>query len=184
MKRLHIDFAPPTLARTVHRTGPLAWSLALLAVLLCAGAGAIGWQMLARQRALETQLALVRAHVKTPAATLAAAQPQIGEAQAQAVNAAVLQLNLPWRALQDAVEQATPKTIALIALEPDPRRRSMKITAEAKNSDDMIAYIEQLRGQELFGIAAGAVTLLHHETNELDPNRPIRFQLDAQWRTP
>jgi hypothetical protein len=183
MKRVRIDFAPPSLARTVHRSGPLAWGLALLAVLLCAVAAATGWQMLARQRVLDAQLALVRTHVKVPVAA-AAAQPQIGEAQAQAVNAAVLQLNLPWRALQDAVGQATPKQIALIALEPDPRRRSMKITAEAKNSDDMIAYIEQLKGQELFGAGAGSVALLRHETNELDPNRPIRFQLEAQWRAP
>ena len=182
MKRLHIDFAPPSLARTVHRTGPLAWSLAVLALLLCAAVGATGWQMLARQRAVDGQLALVRAQVKPPTAAAASAQPSIGEAQAQAVNAAVLQLNLPWRALQDAVEQATPKSIALIALEPDPRRRSMKITAEAKASDDMIAYIEQLKEQELFG--AGAVTLLRHEIGELDPNRPIRFQLEAQWRAP
>lgn len=181
MKRVDIDFAPPSLARTLHRTGPLAWSLAVLAVLLCAAAGATGWQMLARQRALDAQLALVRAQVKAPV-VVAAVQPRIGEAQAHAVNAAVLQLNLPWRALQDAVGQATPKHIALIALEPDPRRRSMKITAEAKNSDDMIAYIEQLKGQELFG--AGAVTLLRHEISELDPNRPLRFQLEAQWSAP
>jgi hypothetical protein len=182
MKRVHIDFAPPSLARTLHRTGPLTWSLAVLALLLCLGAGATGWRMLARQRALDAQLALVRAQVKPPAAAATTAQPPIGEAQAQAVNAAVLQLNLPWRALQDAVEQATPKRIALIALEPDPRRRSMKITAEAKASDDMIAYIEQLKAQQLFG--AGAVTLLRHEISELDPNRPIRFQLEAQWSAP
>jgi hypothetical protein len=187
MKRVRIDFAPPGLARTVYRTGPLGWSLALLAVLLCSGAVATGWQMLARQRVLDTQLALVRAHA-APVAVAVVAPVQIGEPQAQAVNAAVLQLNLPWRALHDAVEQATPKQIALIALEPDPRRRSMKITAEAKNSDDMIAYVEQLKQQELFGLGAGTVvggvTLLRHETVELDPNRPIRFQLDAQWSAP
>jgi hypothetical protein len=184
MKRVRIDFAPPGLARTIHRTGLTGWSLAVLAVLLCAVAAATGWQMLARQRVLDTQLAQLRAHARASGTAVAAvaAQPQIGEAQAQAVNAAVLQLNLPWGALQAAVGQATPKNIALIALEPDPRRRSMKITAEAKNSDDMIAYVEQLRGQELFG--AGAVTLLRHEINELDPNRPIRFQLDAQWWAP
>ena len=183
MKRVRIDFAPPGLARTVHRTGALGWSLALLAMLLCAVAAATGWQMLARQRVLDAQLALVRAQASVPPMAAAVApQPQIGAAQAQAVNAAVQQLNLPWRALRDAVEQATPKTIALIALEPDPRQRSMKITAEAKNSDDMIAYIERLKQQELFG--AGAVTLLRHETGERDLNRPIRFQLDARWGAP
>ena len=181
MKRVRIDFAPPSLARTVHRTGPLGWTLALLAIVLCAAAGATGWQMLARQRVLASQLALVRAHVAVPAAVaVAAPQVQIGEPQAAAVNAAVLQLNLPWRALHDAIGAATPNNIALLALEPDPRRRSMKITAEAKNSDDMIAYVERLKQQELFG----AVALLRHEINELDPNRPIRFQLDAQWSAP
>lgn len=181
MKRVRIDFAPPSLARTVHRTGPLGWSLAVLAVLLCVAAGATGWQMLARQRVLASQLAVVRAQVAAPVTVAAAApQPPVGEPQAAAVNAAVLQLNLPWRALHDAIGAATPPNIALLALEPDPRRRSMKITAEAKNSDDMIAYVEQLKQQELFG----AVALLRHEINELDPNRPIRFQLDAQWSAP
>lgn len=181
MKRVRIDFAPPSLARTVHRTGPLGWTLALLAIVLCAAAGAIGWQMLARQSVLASQLALVRAHVAMPATVVVAAPAaQIGEPQAAAVNAAVLQLNLPWRALHDAIGAATPSNIALLALEPDPRRHSMKITAEAKNSDDMIAYVEQLKQQELFG----AVALLRHEINELDPNRPIRFQLDAEWSAP
>lgn len=181
MKRVRIDFAPPGLARTVHRTGPLGWNLALLALLLCVAAAVTGWQMLARQRVLAAQLAVVRAHVAVPL-TVAAAAPQalVGEPQAAAVNAAVLQLNLPWRALHDAIAAATPNNIALLALEPDPRRRSMKITAEAKNSDDMIAYVGKLKQQELFG----AVALLRHEINELDPNRPIRFQLDAEWSAP
>jgi Tfp pilus assembly protein PilN len=181
MKRVRIDFAPPSLARTVHRTGPLGWSLALLAVLLCVAAGATGWQMIARQRVLDTQLAVVRAHASAPVPVAPSTpQPQVGEAQAAAVNAAVLQLNLPWRALHDAIAAATPNSIALLALEPDPRRRSMKITAEARTSDEMIAYVEQLKQQELFD----AVALLRHEINELDPNRPIRFQLDAQWSAP
>ena len=180
MKRVRIDFAPPGLARTLHRTGPLACSLAVLALLLCAAAGAAGWQMLARQRVLDAQLALVRAHAAPVKLAVAAPAPQIGAPQAAAVNAAVLQLNLPWRALRDAVAAGTPANIALIALEPDPRRRSMKITAEAKSSDDMIAYVEQLKQQQLFG----AVALLRHEINELDPNRPIRFQLDAEWSAP
>ncbi|WP_426174050.1 PilN domain-containing protein [Massilia sp. TWR1-2-2] len=178
MKRVRIDFAPPSLARTLHRTGALAWSLALLALLLCAGAGFIGWQTMARQRALDNQLALVRAQSATPVVVLAAAPPPpVGAPQAAAINAAVMQLNLPWRALRDAVADATPKGVALLALEPDPRRFSMKITAEAKTSDEMIGYIERLKQQELFT----AVALQRHEINELDPNKPIRFQIDAQW---
>ncbi|MDB5933928.1 MAG: hypothetical protein JWQ01_1272 [Massilia sp.] len=179
MRPVRIDFAPPGFARTLHRTGALGWTLAVLAVLLCVAAGILGWQTLARQRALDKQLALVRAQSAAPVVVVAAAAPApvVGAPQAAAVNAAVLQLNLPWRALRDAIAAATPATVALLALEPDPRRRSMKITAEARTSDDMIAYIEKLKQQELFG----AVELLRHEINEVDPNKPIRFQLDARW---
>jgi Tfp pilus assembly protein PilN len=99
-------------------------------------------------------------------------------AQAGAVNASVQQLNVPWRGLHDAVQAATPATIALLALEPDAKKSSVRITAEAKTSDDMIAYVEQLQRVEWFS----AVLLARHEINEQDPNRPIRFQVDAQWR--
>jgi Tfp pilus assembly protein PilN len=184
MKPVRIDFASPGLARTLHRTGPLAWGMAVLALVLCVAVGATGWQMMARQRALASQIAAVRAQPGAPVAIAptapTAAPAQVGLVQAGAVNAAVLQLNLPWSQLHNAVAAATPQNVALLALEPDARRRSMKITAEAKTSDEMIAYIEQLKQQELFG----AVSLLRHEINELDPNRPIRFQLDAQWSRP
>jgi hypothetical protein len=182
MKPVRIDFASPGLARTLHRTGPLDWGLVVLALALCVAAGATGWQVMGRQRALASQLSAVRAQSSVPivAAASTAATPQVGAPQAGAVNAAVLQLNLPWGALHDAIGAATPKNVALLALEPDAHRRSMKITAEAKTADEMIAYIEQLKQQELFD----EVALLRHEINELDPNRPIRFQLDAQWSKP
>jgi Tfp pilus assembly protein PilN len=106
------------------------------------------------------------------------ARAPVPPAQATAVNAAVLQLNLPWRALHDAVQSATPAGIALLALEPDAKRSSLRITAEARSSDDMIGYVEALRQQDWFS----AVALVRHEINEQDPNRPIRFQVDAAWR--
>ena len=105
----------------------------------------------------------------------------IAPAQAAAVNAAILQLNLPWRDLQDALASATPPAIALRALDPDARKRVLKITAETTGSDAMVAYVAQLKQQELFGTR---VQLLRHEINELDPNRPLRFQLEARWGTP
>jgi Tfp pilus assembly protein PilN len=119
-----------------------------------------------------------RTQAQVRAAAPAAVRAPVPEAQASAVNAAVLQLNLPWRALHDAVQAGTPANIALLAMEPDARKNSVRITAEAKSSDDMIAYVEQLQKGDWFS----AVLLSRHEINEQDPNRPIRFQLDAQWR--
>ncbi|MES2152925.1 MAG: PilN domain-containing protein [Pseudomonadota bacterium] len=179
MKAVQIDFAAPSLRRTLFRTGPMGWTLCALALLLCVAAGSVGYRLWAQQRANVLQLAALKPAASAPAPVLPASAPapQISEAQASVVNAAVLQLNLPWRALRDAIGAATPAEVALLALEPDARKHSIKITAEAKTSDAMIAYIEQLKQQELFV----AVTLVRHEINDQDPNKPIRFQLEAQW---
>jgi Tfp pilus assembly protein PilN len=92
----------------------------------------------------------------------------------------VQQLNLPWRDLAAALADATPASIALLALEPDAKRRTLRISAEAKNSDDMLAYITRLQAEEWFT----SVVLMRHEVMQEDPNRPLRFQVSVQWGTP
>lgn len=184
MKPVRIDFAPPSVARAWYRAGRRGALLLAAGLVLLALAVALGAQMAARQRAFEAQLAALNARPgSAPAAVLkVAATPAvtIPAAQAEAINSAILQLNLPWPALRDALETATPATVALLSLEPDPRRHSLKITAETKDAPAMIAYVAQLKRQPLFG----DVVLLRHEINELDPNRPVRFELDAPWSTP
>jgi len=182
MRKVRIDFAPPGLRRTWHRAPRGTWSL-LLIVLALAGPLV---STTAQYRALQREQALRQARTaQVEARAAAAARPPAPApvrtappAQANAVNAAVQQLNLPWRGLYDAVQAATPSAIALLALEPDAKKSSVRITAEAKSSDDMIAYVEGLEHIEWFS----AVLLARHEINEQDPNRPIRFQVDAQWR--
>jgi Tfp pilus assembly protein PilN len=181
MKKVNIDFAPPGLARSILRTPRYTW--ALLWIVLFVLMALIGAQGALRREQGELELlrAQSQAQVRRQAQAEAAPAPvraPVPEAQANAVNAAVLQLNLPWRALHDAVQAGTPASIALLALEPDARRNTVRITAEAKSSDDMIAYVEQLQKGDWFS----AVSLSRHEINEQDPNRPIRFQLDARWR--
>ena len=177
MTRMHIDFASASLRRTMFHLHPAFWACAALGLALCVSAAVAGSQALAQQRA---RAALQRQAQQRQAARLSRPAPPkvvVGAAQAGAVNAVVLQLNLPWRALQDAVAGATPATVALLALEPDAKKQILKISAETKTSDDMIAYIEQLKQQELFT----EVVLNRHEINEQDPNKPIRFRLEATW---
>lgn len=181
MSQLPIDFAAPSLQRTLHRTSARAWVLAAVGLALCSGAAVLGARLLARQQTDDALLAAAQARASVPVVVaVASTGPRISEQQAAAVNAAVMQLNLPWRALQDAIGAATPPAIAMLALEPDARKRSMKITAEAKTSDAMIAYVEELKQQELFA----GVALTRHEINEQDPVRPIRFQIEAEWTAP
>ena len=90
--------------------------LAAFALILCVAAAVAGAGLVKRQRAHERQLAAAQARAAVPAAAPVIAAPPISETQAAAVNAAVMQLNLPWRALQDAVASATPPGVALLAL--------------------------------------------------------------------
>jgi Tfp pilus assembly protein PilN len=178
MKRVRIDFAPPGLRRTLYHTRA-GWGLAWTALVLCAAAGAAGWRYRQAATAHEAQLAQLRARAAVPAVIpVALRQPPLPEAQANAVNATILQLNLPWRALHDAVQAATPQSVALLSLEPDARKQTLRITAETRTSDEMIDYVQALQQQERFS----SVTLARHEINDQDPNHPIRFQVDAQWR--
>lgn len=178
MKKLRIDFAPPSLARTWFHTSRPARVLAGIALVLAVAAGVEAWQ-LAEQRRIDAEQVtrVVRRHVVPVQAAPMQPKVTIGAAQAAAVNAAVLQLNLPWRDLHDAIGAATPSNVALLALEPDARKHMVRITAEARGSDEMIAYVEKLQAQNWFT----TVVLTHHETNDVDPNRPIRFQVEAQW---
>ncbi len=181
MKKVRIDFAPPSLARTWHRAPRGTWSLAIAALALAGplASGVAQYRSLQRVEA-ERTAQVVQAQARAAArAPVAAPVRSVPPAQAGAVNASVQQLNLPWRGLHDAVQAATPANIALLALEPDARKSSVRITAEAKNSDDMIAYVETLQRVEWFT----TVLLARHEINEQDANRPIRFQIDAQWRS-
>jgi len=178
MRKVRIDFAPPGVRRALFRTPRATWVLFWIALSLGASLSSaiVGHGRAVRDH--ERRLARVETRAAPPAAAPAPARPPVPEAQAAAVNAAVAQLNLPWRALRDAVQSATPASIALLALEPDAKKSTVRITAEAKNSDDMIAYVEALQHIEWFT----TVLLARHEINEQDPNRPIRFQIDAQWR--
>ncbi|OON63783.1 hypothetical protein B0920_10655 [Massilia sp. KIM] len=181
MRRTRIDFAPRSLRRVLFHTpprlvGPLAAGLAIGALALVQGL-----DYLDKQRELDALRAALAARAAAaapaPAAAPAAKTVAIAPQQAQAVNEAIMQLNLPWRELHDAVAAATPPSVALLALEPDAKRRSLRLTAEARGTDDMFAYVGKLQEQAWFS----AVALVRHEVVEQDPNRPVRFQIQAQW---
>ena len=177
MKRIRLDFAPPSLRRTLLRAPVLSRVLALGALALCALALVQVLDYREAREEVDAQLAALRARAGAPVAAPVPRAAPVGAQEAAAVNAAVAQLNLPWRALHDAVRAGTPPNIALLALEPDARKHVLRISAEAKNSEDMLAYVAALGKEEWFG----SVTLVRHEVVEQDPNRPLRFQLDAGW---
>lgn len=179
MKRTHIDFAPRTLRRTLFRVPPRFAGVLVPTACLCfvLVAQVLKYQEEREQLAALQAAIAARSHSARPLPVAAQPKFTVSEAQAQAVNDAVMQLNLPWRDLVEAVRSATPANVALLALEPDAKRRTLRITAEARNSDDMLAYVAKMEEQGWFG----AVALVRHEVAEQEPNRPLRFQISAQW---
>ena len=182
MKPLRIDFAPPSLRRSLFRTPPRSIAL-LFAIASLSFSAAMQFTAYREERegldALHAALE-ARSQAARPVALATQLKLALPEAQVQAVNDAVMQLNIPWRDLYEAVRAATPSNVALLALEPDAKRRTLRITAETRNSDDMLAYVAKMQEQSWFG----SVVLTRHEIAEQDPNRPLRFQVAAQWGTP
>lgn len=182
MKRIDINFAPRSIRRSVATIHPLAWLSAIVGLILLASVMRAGYFQLQKYDSLSAELRIVDMQANRHWVQTASKQRKytISEQQESSVNGAIDQLNIPWNDLLLAVENATPATIALLALEPDPRSKVLKATAEAKDSEGMFDYLKSLKKQAFFG----DVVLTKHEMNEQDPNRPIRFQFEAPWIAP
>ncbi|TXC79057.1 PilN domain-containing protein [Paraburkholderia azotifigens] len=179
MKRLPLDLAPLTMRREFHRVRPLARMLALLGLVLCALAGLRIHERLLRLDSLdrEGERLAARAERAARASTSVRSEP-IDMKQGVAVNAAVARLNLPWDALLDAIEAATPSQVALLSITPEPGRALIKIEAECSDSKGMIDYLASLGRQPLFG----AVNLVKHELSKDGQDSVIRFGIEVHWR--
>ena len=87
-------------------------------------------------------------------------------------------LMIPWGDVLNALENSALDEVALLALEPDAKKRQLKITAEAKNKDIMFSYLEKLEASE----ELANVYLLKHEIVEDVDQHPIRFVVLASWK--
>jgi len=105
-----------------------------------------------------------------------AARAQILEVKQ--ANQVVYQLNLPWNALFKAVETSGGPNIALLSMEPDLQKGTVKISGEAKNLNALLNYVRQLSTREVFG----SVFLQNHQIQHADPEKPLRFSLLAHWK--
>ena len=177
-----IDFA----ARS--RTGWLRWlhwswggyMAFIFSSTLCSYAGTQLVEAANQKQAVQHERAELDAALAARPQAHAPTRSRASEAQMAAVNRAVHHLNLPWPAVLDALEAATPANVALLALEPDARERRLKVTAEAATPEAMLAYLNRLATRP----ALEAVRLVRHEVREQAPMQPVRFWFEAQWVEP
>jgi hypothetical protein len=92
-------------------------------------------------------------------------------------NAAILALSLPWKQLFEAIEATRTNEVAVLAIEPDAQKGLVRISAEAKKLESMLDYVSSLQKIVLFR----EVLILNHQIQDQDPQKPIRFVLQATW---
>jgi Tfp pilus assembly protein PilN len=173
MRALRLEYGSRQAARPLGTLVLLAGFVLALAVLLQYRA--------AREDLLtqEAKTAEIRKSGKRGPPTVRATPKEL-EAAAQEYRLAQLalqRLSLRWNELFAALESTRPSGVALLAIEPDPGKSSLKLTAEAKTADDMLDYVERL--QSAGGLAD--VVLASHQIKQGDPLQPLRFVVLASW---
>lgn len=172
MRPLDLDFQP-------RRSASAGGWLLLLIGALCAGFAFL------TERQLDDETRVHEATVRSIERTLpGAARAPLSAAESRA-EAAVLadmrrvvaQLNLPWNGLFDTLESVAVGDIALLTLTPDARKRQIRIAAEARNLEAMLEFHRRLEADARMR----DVALVSHEIETQVAERPVRFNLTANW---
>lgn len=175
MRRQCLDFAHPQPA--VKLTGRAVGTLVLAASVALAAALTDRYRDLAAETdAGETQVGRL-ARATRPGQVVPASREKVVE-EIRRVNRAAVQLTIPWEDLFQAVESATDKRVALLALQPNFQKRELKISGEADDFGAILRYMERLESGE----ALAEVRLISHEMVVRQNSSRIRFELTSTWR--
>lgn len=174
MRPLSLDYRCGSLAQ--HRIGMGVLALALMAVVAMGG---YYRNLTAQSARLESQVEKIgqRLHRGHERAMPASADAQQVGAEIKAANEVIMQLTLPWNELFNALEETNTSDIALLGIEPDSRKRVVRLSGEAKNATALLEYIRLLQANK----AMSSVYLRRQQVEEQNPEKPVRFTLDASW---
>jgi Tfp pilus assembly protein PilN len=179
MKALTLNFAPRTLGQVVAKLPWWCWLVFTVGGLGCVLVVLNLWGLQRQMQPLHEELQSVQSRLDARSNRPKAVKRElIPTAAAVAINTTIGQLNIPWSELLDAMEETATPSIALIELNPDARQHLLRAKAEARTTDDMVAYIERLKRHGLFI----NVMLSKQEVNAQDRNQPVRFEFEAPWR--
>jgi hypothetical protein len=171
---VHLDF--------VRQRPRLSWFgvIFLFAGIVLATATLLAHQRLVEQRAgLEYRLAaMIRARSPAPAIPVNEGDDaRIAQSAAQAAQ----DLATPWTALLAELETASKDSqgeVALLGVEPDHGKHSVRVSAEARSLPLALAYVERLQVSRFLEYPM----LERHEVRADDPQHPVRFELSGVWR--
>lgn len=174
MRALTLDFQPR------RRSGPLGWSLLVAGVVLAVAC------FLAQQH-LDDQASQQQGHLQHAQRELTGdsgskAGLSPAETREQAQNLAEMrkvsqQLRRPWERLFAMLESLPREDIALLTLTPDARKGQVRISAEARDLEAMLAFHQRLEASD----ELSDVSLLSHEIVANVAEHPVQFNLSATW---
>lgn len=98
-------------------------------------------------------------------------------ARSQQVRQVAYQLVTPWGDLLDTLETARTESVALLSVEPSVSKRTIRLTAEARDAKDMLVYLGTLQRDPRLS----AAVLVSHQVQAQSPGAPVRFQIQAGW---
>ena len=163
MQRIELDF--------IRRAPRSRWAGRVLLAVALGVAGDMAFTFVQLERA-----------VKSNEATVARAQPrkavtQVSNDELALARDTVERLGLPWTKLFAALEAAANDQVALLAIEPDTKNGTVKITGDSKDYLAALGYVLNLSQAE----ALSNVQLVRHEVKQNDPQRPVAFSITAAW---
>jgi hypothetical protein len=128
--------------------------------------------------ARETELEQLRSLSRRSLAAIDAREadsPELRD-QIKRANEVLAQLNLPWASVFAAVESAQDPSVALLAVVPDPRARTVQIIGQGRDLAAILNYMRRLQDARLQD-----VVLATHEAKLKEPGQPVEFTLLARW---
>lgn len=170
MKKINLNFHKP-FARSHTQVGLL---LLILGMLTVAWMVSLHNDTRTEQQRIQALLAQHRgAH-----ALSSSQEPGLAQ-EFQRAAAVIEQLSFPWNRLLQTVEENTGNDMALLSIQPDLAARTVMLEAEAKNWGGMVSYIKRLEEDRFFS----EVHVVSHQTQQSDPDRPVRFKLSCAWNS-
>jgi Tfp pilus assembly protein PilN len=87
------------------------------------------------------------------------------------------QLESPWADLLEVIEVHPDGKVALLAVEPSAIKRTVHITAEARDVDAMLEHLSLLQKDPRLV----DVVLVSHQRQTQAPGAPWRYQIQGSW---
>ncbi|MGZ5198619.1 MAG: PilN domain-containing protein [Telluria sp.] len=103
-------------------------------------------------------------HVQRTASRAGAAHPQVVP-------------SVRWERLFQALEVAASPDVSLLAFDPAPQQRRLRLDGEARDLAALLDYLRRLGSGGTFV----QVRLQSHQAVRDDPQHPVRFTVLAHW---